>query len=65
MRHLHEIKSPTRCRLRRLTKANRELDNLRRTFYILEFIDDVGLRQAVQKTLNRGEAYHWLRRAIA
>jgi TnpA family transposase len=46
-------------------KALWELDNLRRTLYILEFIDDVGLRQAVQKALNRGEAYHRLRRAIA
>ncbi|MGF6766250.1 TnpA family transposase [Paraburkholderia sp. GAS33] len=46
-------------------KALRELDNLCRTLYILEFIDDVGLRQSVQKALNRGEAYHRLRRAIA
>ena len=33
--------------------------------YILEFIDDVELRQGVQKALNRGEAYHRLRRAVA
>nr|WP_318290176.1 Tn3 family transposase [Paraburkholderia sp. BL8N3] len=46
-------------------KALWELDNLCRTLYILEFIDDVGLRQSVQKALNRGEAYHHLRRAIA
>nr|WP_248295551.1 transposase [Paraburkholderia sp. UYCP14C] len=46
-------------------KALWELDNLCRTLYILEFIDDVGLRQSVQKALNRGEAYHRLRRAIA
>jgi hypothetical protein len=26
--------------------------------YILDFIDDVTLRQTVQKALNRGEAYH-------
>ena len=42
-----------------------ELDNLCRTLYILTFIDDVGLRQSVQKALNRGEAYHRFRRAIA
>ncbi|MGR9907794.1 Tn3 family transposase, partial [Escherichia coli] len=42
-----------------------ELDNLCRTLYILEFIDDVGLRQRVQKALNRGEAYHRFRRAVA
>lgn len=46
-------------------KALWELDNLCRTLYILEYIDDVGLRQSVQKALNRGEAYHRLRRAIA
>jgi TnpA family transposase len=44
-------------------KALWELDNLCRTRYILRFINDVNLRQAVQKALNRGEAYHrfnWL-----
>ena len=46
-------------------KALWELDNLCRTRYILRFINDVNLRQAVQKALNRGEAYHRLRRAIA
>jgi TnpA family transposase len=42
-----------------------ELENIYRTLYILDFIDDVGLRQSVQKALNRGEAYHRFRRAIA
>jgi TnpA family transposase len=28
-------------------------------------IDDVHLRQSVQKALNRGEAYHRFRRAVA
>jgi Tn3 transposase DDE domain len=46
-------------------KALWELDNLCRTLYILTFIDDVGLRQSVQKALNRGDAYHRFRRAIA
>ena len=46
-------------------KALWELDSLCRTLYILDFIDDVGLRQSVQKALNRGEAYHRFRRAIA
>jgi TnpA family transposase len=45
-------------------KALWELDNLCRTLYILDFIDDVVLRQSVQKALNRGEAYHRFRRAI-
>jgi TnpA family transposase len=46
-------------------KALWELENVFRTLYILEFIDDVELRQCVQKALNRGEAYHRLRRAVA
>jgi len=46
-------------------KALWELENLCRTLYILDFIDDVVLRQSVQKALNRGEAYHRFRRAIA
>lgn len=46
-------------------KALWELENICRTLYILEFIDDVDLRQCVQKALNRGEAYHRFRRAVA
>jgi TnpA family transposase len=46
-------------------KALWELENICRTIYILDFIDDVALRQCVQKALNRGEAYHRLRRAVA
>jgi len=46
-------------------KALWELENICRTLYILELIDDVELRQGVQKALNRGEAYHRLRRAVA
>ncbi len=46
-------------------KALWELDNIRRTNHILDFIDDPQLRQSVQKALNRGEAYHRMRRAIS
>lgn len=46
-------------------KALWELDNICRTAYILDFIDDPELRQSVQKALNRGEAYHRMRRAIS
>jgi TnpA family transposase len=46
-------------------KALWELDALCRTIYILEFMDDVDLRQGVQQALNRGEAYHRFRRAVA
>ena len=46
-------------------KALWELDNIRWTIYILDFIDDPTLRQSVQKALNRGESYHRMRRAIS
>lgn len=46
-------------------KALWELDNIRRTMYILDFIDDVTLRQSVQKALNRGEAYNRFRKSVA
>lgn len=42
-----------------------ELDNLCFTEYVLKYIDDPTLRQGVQKALNRGEAYHRFRRAVA
>ena len=35
------------------------------SIYMLKFIDDVQIRQNVRRSLNRGEAYHKLRRAIA
>jgi TnpA family transposase len=53
------------ARQNRTKKALVELDNICRTLYILDYIDDVVLRQSVQKALNRGEAYHRFRRAIA
>lgn len=46
-------------------KALWELESICRTLYILDFVNDVELRQSVQKSLNRGEAYHRLRRAVA
>ena len=42
-----------------------ELDHLCFTEYVLKYIDDPKLRQGVQKALNRGEAYHKFRRAVA
>src|SRR5260370_6202371 len=46
-------------------KALWELDNICRTLYILDFIDDEALRHRVQQALNPGEAYHRFRLAIA
>lgn len=48
-----------------LVKAITEYDRLIKSMYLLDYIDDVSLRQYVQRALNRGEAYHQLRRTIA
>ncbi len=44
--------------------ALREYDRLIKCIYLLDYIDSKDLRQFVQQALNRGEAYHQLRRAI-
>ena len=45
-------------------KALVEYDKIIRSIYILNYIDDLSLRQYVQKSLNRQELYHKLKRAI-
>nr|WP_234418658.1 transposase [Dongshaea marina] len=45
--------------------ALREYDRLIKSLYLLEYADNITLRQFVQQALNRGEAYHQLRRVIA
>lgn len=45
--------------------ALREYDRIIKCIYILDYVDNKTLRQFVQQALNRGEAYHQLRRAIA
>jgi len=47
--------------LRALTEYNRMV----KANYLLNYIDDASLRDYVQRALNRGEAYHQLRRAIS
>ncbi|RPJ79135.1 MAG: hypothetical protein EHM20_02185 [Alphaproteobacteria bacterium] len=42
-----------------------EYDNIIKTLYVLDYIDSLEFRQNIQKALNRGEAYHQLRRAIS
>ena len=42
-----------------------ELDKIIMSKYLLRYIDDPIIRQNVRRALNRGEAYHQLRRAIA
>ncbi len=49
----------------RTLAALREYDRLIKCLYVLDYVDDKILRQFVQQALNRGEAYHQLRRAIA
>jgi len=41
-----------------------EFDNIIKSIYILNYIDRLTIRQGVQKALNRGEAYHRLKRAV-
>ncbi len=52
-------------RKNRTKRALWEFDGIIRTLYLLDYIDSPVLRRNVQKALNRGEAYHQLRRAIA
>jgi TnpA family transposase len=52
-------------RKNRTKRALWELDGIIRTLYLLDYIDSPMLRRNVQRALNRGEAYHQLRRAIA
>lgn len=42
-----------------------ELDQIIMTLYMLDYIDDEGMRKTVHRSLNRGESYHQLRAAIA
>jgi TnpA family transposase len=46
-------------------KALWELDNIRRSSYLLTYVDSLAMRRNVQRALNRGESYHKLRRAVA
>ena len=53
------------ARKNRTKKALWELDNIRRSSYLLTYADSLTLRRNVQRALNRGESYHKLRRAVA
>jgi TnpA family transposase len=48
-----------------LLEALTEYNRLVKALYLLNYIDNAELRNHVQKALNRGEAYHQLRRAIS
>lgn len=51
-------------RKNRTKKALWEYDNIIKSIYILNYIDSLAMRQSIQKALNRGEAYHRLKRAV-
>ncbi len=48
----------------RTLSALQEYDRLIKSIYVLEYVDNSTLRHYVQQALNRGEAYHQLKRAI-
>ncbi len=48
----------------RTLAALHEYDRLIKCIYVLEYIDNATLRHYVQQALNRGEAYHQLKKAI-
>ena len=48
-----------------LLEALSEYNRLVKAQYLLDYIDDASLRNHVQRALNRGEAYHQLRRALS
>jgi len=52
-------------RYSRIKTALWEYDSILKSLYLLDFIDDDILRSQIRKALNRVEAYHQLRRAIA
>jgi TnpA family transposase/CheY-like chemotaxis protein len=58
-------KLSTYRRQNRTKQALWEFDHIIKSLYLLDYVDSPLLRRNVQKALNRGEAYHQLRRAIA
>ena len=57
-------KLSSHLRKNKTKKAMWEFDNIIKSIYILNYIDRLTIRQGVQKALNRGEAYHRLKRAV-
>lgn len=53
------------ARANKTRRALWEYDNIIRSLYLLDYIDSPPLRQNVQRSLNRGENYHQLRRAVS
>lgn len=53
------------ARKNKTKRALWEYDNIIKSLYFLDYIDSLPLRRNVQRTLNRGESYHKLRRAVS
>ena len=58
-------KLATHRRQNRTKKALWEFEHIIRSLYLLDYVDDASLRRNVHRALNRGEAYHRMRKAIA
>ena len=52
-------------RQNRTKQALWEFEHIIRSLYLLDYVDSPLLRRNVHRALNRGEAYHRMRRAIA
>ncbi|MFT5446565.1 MAG: TnpA family transposase [Gammaproteobacteria bacterium] len=52
-------------RQNRTKQALWEFDHIIRSLYLLDYADSPSLRRNVHRALNRGEAYHRMRRAVA
>jgi TnpA family transposase len=63
--HLIVNKLSSYKRKNKTKEALWEYDKILMSIYMLNFINDPEIRQNVRHALNRGEAYHQLRRAIA
>lgn len=63
--HLIVSKLSSHKRKNKTKEALWEYDKILMSIYMLKFIDDPVIRRNVRRALNRGEAYHKLRRAIA
>lgn len=63
--HLIVSKLSSHKRKNKTKEALWEYDKILMNIYMLKFIDEQMIRQNVRRALNRGEAYHKLRRAIA
>lgn len=63
--HLIASKLSSHKRKNKTKEALWEYDNILMSIYMLKFINDPMIRLNVRRALNRGEAYHQLRRTIA